>query len=77
MKLCINCKHHVQHGEHRMVWCKHPNNGIDLTDGSTKPMSATINRGSNASWMCGEHANWFEQKEPAPKGWWELFWSFK
>lgn len=76
MIYCTSCKHHVRHSTDGMVWCKNPKNGIDLSDGSAKPLFANLNRNSETG--CGVSANWFEVKEeqePKPTTWWEMFWS--
>ena len=78
MIYCTRCKYHVRYSPHGVVWCASPKNGIDLTDGSAKTMSASINRGNDLK--CGESAMWFKadnNEEHKPASWWELFWSWR
>lgn len=78
MIYCTSCKHHIRHRPDGIVWCKNPKNGIDLSDGSAKPLFANSNRHNQMG--CGKDANWWEKikvEEVKPTSWWEMFWSMK
>ena len=62
-----------------MVYCRHPNNGISLVDGTPNAEYAHLQRELSGHESCGRLGNWFEENEPErkPQSWWELFWSQK
>ena len=58
-RFCKDCKYFQGYNN---SWCKHPNNGLDLVDGSIKPMFCAVARGS-ISGMCKPEGLLFEPKE--------------
>lgn len=79
MKICTNCKHSFFYeSPPSMVFCKHPNLGINPVDGKVPSTFAITMRAEplfKQNAHCGPDGNWYEEKEPpvgAPKGWWSF-----
>lgn len=76
MKLCVDCKYSFRYDNPpSIVYCKHPNNGIDPVEGKVKSTLAVTGRAKqlfHSYPSCGPDGNWYEEKDPpppAPKGW--------
>ena len=68
MKYCKDCKYFISGGF--MLWCKAPKNGISPVTGEVIIMVAGTNRRHED--LCGQEAQFFEQKQKQKKSWWSL-----
>lgn len=77
MNICTNCKHSSSPGVSGLVFCQHPNLGINPVDGHVKSQFASAVRGVQlfGEPTCGPAGVWYEEIDPptgAPKGWWSF-----